>query len=120
MPAYHRHPGNGRAGQNADDTPAHICLVDGRVERVYPEHFYDVHGRLPQQKSTENWPREPKIKKIDANLANLLDCPICPKQNLAEVRSFLTTLLDQKIPLFPGILAYAAATFRKTLHQARA
>ena len=120
MSAYHRHPGNSRAGQNAGDSPPHNCRVDGRMERVCPEYFHDVHGRLPQQKSTENWPREPKIKKIDANFANPLDCPICPKQNLAEVPSFLTTLLDQKIPLFPGILAYAAATFRKTLHQARA
>jgi hypothetical protein len=90
------------------------------VERVFPEHFYDVHGRLPQQKSTENWPREPEINKIDANFAIYLDCPISLKQNLARSRSFLTTLLANKITLLPGILAYAAATFRKTLHQASA
>jgi hypothetical protein len=81
MPACQRHSGNGRAGQDAGDSPP----GDGRVERVFPEHFYDVHGSLPQQKSTENWPREPKINKIYANFANSLDCLIFPKQNLGEV-----------------------------------
>jgi hypothetical protein len=97
-----------------------MSRADRRVERVFPEHFHDVHGSLPQQKSTENWPREPKINKIDASFAIYLDCPISLKQNLEEVCSFLTTLLANKIPLLPGILAYAAATFRKTLHQASA
>jgi hypothetical protein len=97
-----------------------MSRADRRVKRVFPEHFHDVHGSLPQQKSTENWPREPKINKIYANFANSLDCPIFPKQNLWQWRSSLTTLLDDKNPLLPGILAYAAATFRKTLHQAAA
>ena len=41
-----------------------------------------------------------------------------PKQNLIEACDRLTTFVDDKNPLFSGILAFAAAAFRKTLRQA--
>jgi hypothetical protein len=59
------------------------------------------------------WPNSANIHQAAQNPLNAYPSA---KQNLVLNRPTMPSGLDGKNPLFTGILAYAAAAFRKTLH----